>query len=141
MQIVITNGRPFTMDDNYTLVPAEDGVYEVKGKQKDLLSAAQMRSLHLYFRMLSDALNSAGLDIKQTVKADVSWTPEGIKELIFRPILKALYNKKSTTALKKDEIDTVYHTINRLTAEKWGISIAFPSVDEMLFEKNYKEMR
>ncbi len=123
--------------ENDTLTEAADGVYEIRAKPKDLLTAAQMRSLHLYFRQLADALNDAGLDIKQTVKADIPWSPESIKEVMFRSILKALFNKRSTTSLKKNEIDDVYNVMNRLTSERFGISVPFPSVDEMLFEKNY----
>ena len=140
-KIVITNGKPFAMDDNYILVPAEDGVYEVKGKQKDIRSLQQNRSLHMLFNNIANALNDAGLDRKHVIKAGIQWGPESVKNDLWRPLQVATVNKKSTTALKKQEIDIVYETLNRLLGEKYGIHVSFPSVDEMLLEKNYKEMK
>lgn len=90
-------------------------------------TSAQNNSLHLYLKMLSQELNEAGLDMKQVVKVDIEWNTVNAKEYLWRPIQKALLKKDSTTRLKKSEVSRVYEHLNRLTAEKWGISIPFPS--------------
>lgn len=90
----------------------------------------QNRALHLWFTLLADELNNAGLDMKIVLKpeADIPWTPILVKELIWKKIQKTMLGKKSTTELSKTEdIDRVYDTINRWTSIKFGISIPFPS--------------
>lgn len=75
----------------------------------------QNRALHLYCQQLADAFNAAGLDMKKVIKPDVEieWTMEGVKEYIWRPIQKFLYNKESTTQLEKHELDKIHENINR----------------------------
>ena len=59
----------------------------------------QNRSLHLWFTLLADALNEAGFDIRKTIREglEISWTPENVKELLWRPVMKTLVLKGSTT--------------------------------------------
>ena len=142
MHIVILRGKSYisTIDgDEQVLTPAEDGAYEIKGKMRDLRTYAQNRALHLYFRQVADALSGAGLDIKKVIKADVSWTMDSVKNLMWRPLQEALLNKKSTAKLKKDEIDAVYDVMNRVLGEKYGIHVPFPSEESLILEQRLKE--
>ncbi len=70
---------------------------------------------------------------------ELSWSMILVKELLWKPIQKAILNKESTTNLKKDEIDIVYLNLNKLISTKFGISIAFPSINSMIHEQNYKD--
>lgn len=99
-------------------------------------TSQQNRALHLYFTHLADELNNAGLDMRKTLKpsVDIPWTGESIKEYIWKPIMKAQLQKKSTTEMTTKDIDKVFDTINRHIGEKFGIHIDFPSI-ESLYEK------
>ena len=137
MKIICNNSKWYLLqgDKEITLTPLnEDMAYEIKSKPVDKRTLAQNRALHLYCKQVSEALNNAGYDMKTVIKADVSWNMLQVKELIWKPIQKAVINKESTTALKKDEIDSVYHTINRLLGEKFKIHVPFPSVDNLIFK-------
>jgi len=89
----------------------------------------QNKALHLYFRLLSEELNNAGLDMRKTLKPEVEipWTPDNIKEFLWRPVQKAQLKKKSTTELESDEIDKIFETLNRHMGEKFGIHVPFPN--------------
>ena len=89
----------------------------------------QNNALMLYCRLLAEALNSAGLDMKRTLKqeVDISWTQESVLEHLWRPIQKLTINKNSTTEAKTDEYSKVYDELNRHLSQKFGISVPFPS--------------
>ena len=70
----------------------------------------QNKSLHLWFRLLADTLNEAGLDMRTVLKPSISieWNDKTIKEYIFKPILEAMLLKKSTTEMNTKDIDKVW---------------------------------
>lgn len=95
----------------------------------------QNRSLHVYFQLLADELNSAGYDMKKTLKHDVDipWSGELIKDYIWRPIQRAQVQKDSTTELTTDEVNKIYLTLTRHLAERFGIDVSFPSDEPELY--------
>lgn len=99
--------------------------------QQDKRTIQQNKALHLYFTLLSDELNSAGLDMRKTLKPEIAipWTPETIKEYIWRPVQIAQLNKISTTELNSDEITKIWETLNRHFGERFGLYVPFPSVE------------
>lgn len=100
-------------------------------------TSQQNKAIHTYFTLLAEELNSAGLDMRIVLKPSyqIWWTPESIKENIWKPVQEAMYKKQSTTELTKKEIDKVYEQINQLLAEKWGVSVPFPSNQPPLLEE------
>lgn len=95
----------------------------------------QNKALHKYFELLADELNNAGLDMRMVLKPSVAipWTPENIKEFIWKPIQNAQLKKESTTQLTTKEIDLVFDTINRHIGEKFEIHVPFPTLKEDMF--------
>lgn len=93
----------------------------------------QNDSLHLYFRLLADELNSSGYDMKKVLKPsiDITWNEKTVKEYLWRPVQYAQLMKKSTRDLDKKEISQVYDVLNRHFSEKFGLSVPFPH-DEAL---------
>jgi len=81
-------------------------------KQRTL---TQNKALHLYFRLVAETLNEAGLDMRAVLKPDVDipWSPETVKEYMWRPIQKIQLQKDSTTELTTKEIDIIFDTMNR----------------------------
>lgn len=101
------------------------------GKQR---SAKQNAALHVFLRLLSKALNSAGLDMRRTLKpgTDIPWSPETCKEHLWKPIQLAMTKKESTTESLRQEYSEIYEVLNRHMGQKFGISIPWP---EKLFEE------
>jgi hypothetical protein len=84
--------------------------------------------MHLYFRLLAEKLNDAGLDMKRTLKpgVDIPWTAENVKNHLWRPIQEAVTGKESTTEITTVDPSHVYEVLNRHTAEKLGVSVEWP---------------
>lgn len=94
----------------------------------------QNKSLHVYFTLLSEELNSSGYDMRKTLKEsiDIPWSPTSIKEFLFRPIMKAQTGKESTRDLTTKEIDQIYDVLNRHLGEKFSIFVPFPSMEGVI---------
>ena len=100
----------------------------------------QNKALHLYFTHLAEELNNAGYDMRKILKpsVDIPWNSKTVKEFLWRPVMKAQLGKESTTDLTTKEIDLVFETITRHFSEKFGISVAFPSIEELMMENRIK---
>jgi len=99
-------------------------------------TALQNNSIHLLFKKTADEFNDAGLDIKQSIPANVQWSLQSVKDYIWRTLQKARTGKESTTQLTTTEIDAVYDEYNKYLSE-YNIHVPFQCVENMLFEKNY----
>lgn len=101
----------------------------------------QNKALHVLFRLLSNELNNAGLDMRKTLKPEIEipWSPSSAKEYLWRPIQQAQLTKRSTTELTTVEIDEVFNTLNRHLAEKFGLHIPFPSVEDLMLKYEEKK--
>ena len=97
----------------------------------------QNKALHLSFRLLAEQLNEAGLDQRVVLKPSIRipWDEKAIKERLFRPIMKAMKHKKSTTELDRVEITPIWDVLMMHLGEKHGLEyIPFPSEE---FTENY----
>lgn len=101
----------------------------------------QNKALHVYYQLLADELNGAGYPIKLVLskyKTDIDWDMQSVKDLIWRPIQKALLGKTSTTELSKQgDIENVYEHINRFVGENFGVFVPFPVDEQRQKEKAY----
>lgn len=93
----------------------------------------QNRALHKMFGMLADTLNTNGLEMKVVLKHEyeIWWNKETIKQHLFKPVMKAMYNKSSTTQLNTNEVSKVFEQLQKMLGEKFGIEMTFPSIEEM----------
>ena len=100
----------------------------------------QNKALHLWFQLLAEELNNAGLDMRKVLKPsiDISWNSTNIKEYLWRPVQYALLKKKSTRNLTKNEIDPVWEQLNRFLGEKFGVHVEFPSEEQLV--QDYEEV-
>ena len=109
---------------------------------EDNRTAQQNKALHVFFELFAIELQTQGVDMKNAMEAikvyNAPATKYGIKEYIWRPVMTALYGKRSTTELlKKEEIDKIYDTICKAFGEM-GISIPpFPSENSLNFKEEY----
>ncbi len=107
-----------------------------KEKQR---TAQQNKALHKLFEMMAEKLNEAGWDMRKALdqSVDIPWSKNSVKEFIWKPIMKAQLGKASTTELTTKEIDQVFETIVRHFGEKFGLEVAFPSIEQLIdYEDN-----
>jgi hypothetical protein len=114
------------------------------GKQADLTevkitrSQRQNKALHVYFTLISHELNELGLEFGYTGLNDnqfeLRYTPEIVKEFIFKPIMTTMFDIKTTTKLTTKQIDEMIDVITKFFANK-GIVLEFPSIESLINSK------
>jgi len=91
----------------------------------------QNRAIHLYCSMLSKALIDKGESVQTVMKVKtvaVMLSPDIVKELLFKPVMTAVFpDVESTAKLTTNQVSVVYEHLNRHTSELFGIGIDFPS--------------
>ena len=110
--------------------------------EEEKRTTQQNKSLWLWFTLLAEKLNDAGLDMRVLLKEgiDIPWNKQTIHDFIWKPVQKALLQKDSTTKLlKKEEIDKVYDTLTRHLGTKFGVYQEFPSIEHLEEEERTKE--
>lgn len=83
----------------------------------------QNRALRKLCQLLSDQLNTLGLEMKVVLKPtyNIWWTPQSVLDHLWRPLQKAKFHKTSTTELdKQGEIDAIHEDLMRILGEKFG---------------------
>ena len=66
----------------------------------------QNNAMHLWFRQMAEQLNDAGFSATHPFndKIEVPFTEGLVKEMLYKPIIKAMYDKTSTTKLAGKEL-------------------------------------
>jgi hypothetical protein len=108
---------------------------------KPVRTIPQNSAIHKYYDMLADSLNNAGYDVRAAMRhdAEIPWTRNLVKELIWRKVQLAMFDIESTTKLDTTQVSEIYEVINRHTAQTFAVSVAFPSKDKQLPNKNWKK--
>ena len=90
----------------------------------------QNAALHKGLELLADALNDSGQDMKAVLEAkpiDVPCSKERLKDMVFKPIIIAMYDKDSTAELTTAEVSRAWDVLMRWTGEQFGVVVPFPS--------------
>ena len=89
----------------------------------------QNNALHVYCRMLSEALNDAGYDMKKTLKqeAEIPWTTELVKQYLWKPVQEAVTGIDSTSTAGTEDYDKVHQVLSKHLSEKFNVYIPFPA--------------
>ena len=84
--------------------------------------------MHLWFRQMAEHLNDAGYHNKHPFndEVEVPFTEGLVKEMLYKPIIKAMYQKTSTTKLTGRELSEAAEVLVRWLSEKKGIYVPFP---------------
>lgn len=92
-------------------------------------TSKQNRALHKYFTFVSDELNNIGLEFHyqglKGIELSIMYTPNIVKEFIWRPIQIALFDIESTTKINTKQINKIVDVITKWFGEK-GVYIDFP---------------
>lgn len=115
----------------------QDNMEEKEEKQRTL---QQNKALHKWFDLVAETLNEAGLDMRKTLKQEIeiSWTRSAVKEYLWRPVMRAMIGKESTTQMSTTDIDKIFNVLNRHLGEKLKVHQPFPSIENILLEMEYK---
>lgn len=123
---------PYSEKDRELIDKFKDGsVYVVDVKNTSIRTLQQNKSIHLWCSQIATALNANNMYIKDTIKTEVSWSMDTVKEILFKPIVKALYNKDSTTKLDKNEFEKIIDTLTLIFANRGVTLPAFPNRDKL----------
>lgn len=134
IQFVKKNGNliPYSEKDRELIDEFKDGaIYVVDIKNSDLRTLKQNRALWLWFTQISNKLNKDSFAIQDVIKLNTKWSPEKIKELIFKPVIKSLYDKESSTKLLKDEFELLIDTIIQALGTKGIECPDFPNREDL----------
>lgn len=124
----INNGYLTVLEPD-KLKELKDGNYMVELSNIDLRTQQQNKAVHAWFNMISSELNKSGLYVANVIKFETLWTPEKVKELIFKPVLEFVSKKKSTTQMTKEELQLVQDSVIQALASK-GVDVPpFPSIN------------
>jgi hypothetical protein len=85
----------------------------------------QNKALHGWLTAVADCLNSAGLDMKKTLKpqVEIPWTGSSAKEHLWKPIQQVLANVESTTEATTKDYILIYEVITRHIASSHGVTL------------------
>lgn len=91
----------------------------------------QSRALHKYLELVAAELDREGHSmqdvLREAKKVDIRPTKNALKEVIWKPIQKVMFDKGSTSDLERHEVDRVYEVMNKWLGENFAIHIPFPS--------------
>jgi hypothetical protein len=93
-------------------------------------SDKQNSALHVYCRLLAQALNEAGYSYIVEIngkRSKIDWSMYSVKSYMWKPIQQAIANKDSSTKCSTKDYPEIYENLNRLTAERFGVSVAWPT--------------
>lgn len=95
-------------------------------------SSQQNKSLHVLFQNISFELNRLGMEFTYNgikgIEIQTTYTPEIVKEFLWKPLQNALLKKESTTKLTTQDINMIFEILGKYFSEK-GVVIDFPSAE------------
>lgn len=126
------NLLPYSQEDKKKIDEFKDGaIYVVEINNSDKRTLQQNKSCHLWCEQIASKLNKEKFFIQDVIKLNAKWDMLKVKELIFKPVVKSLYTKDSTTKLNKDEFELIIDTIIRALATKGIECPDFPNREDL----------
>lgn len=113
----------------YVMKEAEEG----REKYYTIVNAnrtnKQNNTLQLLFRRMAEALNDAGFEIPHPFKPDleIPYTESSIRELIYKPIIKAMFDADSSTTLTTTQFSEAMTTMVDAVCRNTGVNVPIPS--------------
>ena len=91
------------------------------------ISKQQIKSLHLWFRLVSEYLNDVGATF-EIIGIECRYTEAVIKDM-FKQIAKVLFEVDSSRDLTSKQMNEIFEYISKHLSEKTGDYIEFPSIE------------
>ena len=88
----------------------------------------QNGAMHLWFRQIAEQLNDKGDWARHPYSdtLEIPFTDVLVKEMLYKPIIKAMYDKNSTAKLTVRELSEAAEVLTRWLAQNRGVYIPFP---------------
>jgi len=116
-------------------IPNDDIIELEPLKQESGITKQQRKAVHKYLRLLATEFNDKNVGMKAMLnhkpEMEIMPTMDSLKEMIWKPICKALYGVESSEDLEPGQVDKVYQAINDWTTLEHGISIRFPDFKQL----------
>ena len=134
---------------NYNIEEIENTCFKI-GLSKSIIKAVidnlpkkrssqENKALHVFFQNISYELNRLGLEFTfrgvKGMDIQTTYTPEIVKDFLWRPLQNALLKKSSTTELTHNDIQMIFEILGKWFSEN-GIEIVFPSIESLSKNKN-----
>lgn len=88
----------------------------------------QNSALWKYLTLLAEEMDGAGLDMREAISVPIQPTKDNVKSEMWDRVQMALFPEiDSSRKLSTRQIQQVYENMNRFTAQKFGISVEWPS--------------
>ena len=113
---------------SFILKQWEDGktiLYYIKDTSR---SDRQNNAMHLWFRQIAEELNDAGCWVRHPFsdKLEIPFTEVLVKEMLYKPIIKAMYDKPSTAKLTPIQLSEAAEVLTRWLSENKQVYVPFP---------------
>jgi len=91
-------------------------------------SDRQNNAMHLWFRQIASELNDAGYWVRHPFSdaLEIPFTEVLVKETLYKPIIKSMYNKSSTGRLTTQELSEAAEVLIRWLSEHKQVYVPFP---------------
>lgn len=101
-------------------------------KEEEPRTKLQNASMHLWHKMVSDALNNAGLDIVTVLNKGIPipWTETMVKEILWRQTQMIMFNIQSTADLTSRQLVQVGDVVDRALSQNHGVHVPWPSQEQ-----------
>ena len=101
-------------------------------------SSQANKALHVLFQNISYELNRLGLEFTfrgiKGMDIQTTYSPEIVKNFLWRPLQDALLKKESTTQLTHNDISLIFEILGKWFSEN-GVEINFPSIESITKNK------
>ena len=91
--------------------------------QRPNRTSKQNNAIHASLRRLARSLNDAGYGVSHPLKPEleIPYTESSVKELLLKPIMKAMYDADSTSKLDTEQVGKVMGVMLNRVAELTGV--------------------
>ena len=125
-------------------IPFGESAVSFSNAKRAIRTIKQNSSMHKYFSLLSDKLNSKGLDMKLVLEklsknTMIPWSPSAVKERLWRVVQEDTYGKDKTSRLDTKEVSIVYENLNLVTSQRLGVGVPFPDAYNQSYESLMKK--
>lgn len=101
-------------------------------------SSQENKALHVLFQNIAYELNRLGLEFTfrgiKGMEIQTTYSPEIVKQFLWKPLQDALLKKESTTQLTHNDISLIFEILGKWFAEN-GVEINFPSIESITKNK------
>ena len=117
--------KQFAAHVSYMRLAGKPVTAELKTDDPKQRTVTQNKCLHSWLQQVADTLNDAGLDVRAVLKhdAEIPWTQENAKNLLWRTVQEAMINKESTTEMTTIDCTAICDVITRHLGQKLGVGL------------------